>query len=403
VAQELPISPHPTLGWNFPGPVRNATRWHQIAGQAEIRYTYSGRAGIYQYLQFLKQHQLLTPEDGYVLVPAFHCPTVVDPVLHAGFRVCFYRVGRDLRTDSGDFLSKLPGASVALFIRYFGFADDYSALYEECRRSGKRIIEDCCHSFLEDSPLRLADSGADATIYSFWKLVPSEIGGGVLLPSESKEASLEWPAQRALPLNAVYKLARRLSGNLLDDIRIKTAGARNQPATTMPIPPVPAVSRSAEQAYPYDRDAATWPLPALARLVLSAVDLRGLSGTRRQNYQTLLDGLANDGNLSPVRSVLNPRDCPWGFPVLLQNRRAIDFLLRARGVPLYTFGEVLHPLLYAQHLGESGMLEVANELRDNLLVLSIHQQISSRNMARIAETANQFFRSAEADERGVRR
>jgi hypothetical protein len=46
----------------------------------------------------------------------------------------------------------------------------------------------CCHLFLAVNPLRPAYSGADATVYSFWKLVPSLAGGALMLPGEARFA-----------------------------------------------------------------------------------------------------------------------------------------------------------------------------------------------------------------------
>jgi dTDP-4-amino-4,6-dideoxygalactose transaminase len=349
----------------------------------DIRFTYSGRAGIYQYLARLRAGAGGRARST-VLVPSFHCPTVVDPALHAGYDVRFYAVDRDMRVSAADFLAKLDGdVAAAIFIAYFGFSEMDPALVAACRERGVRVIEDCAHSFLRADPMRLAESGADATVYSFWKLVPSAVGGGVLVARGAEDAP--WPAQGSPSKKDSVSRAKMLLREVIDEsreARQRTGDAVQEEEAK------PAVRKPAEEAYPYLPAVSSWRMPMSARMVLERADLATLVATRRAHYEMLANGLKANDEIVPLRPQLAPHTCPWGFAVRLHRRPERDYLLRARGVPVFTFGETLHPLLFERHPREREMLASVLELRDTTLTISIHQGLTSEQMSTVVAILN---------------
>ena len=118
-------------------PKRNA--FFSSAEASRLYYTYNGRGAIYQVLRCLPESQ-----GRSVLVPAFHCPTVVDPILRAGYRVIYYEITPDLKVDCADVLRKLSDdVAAVVLINYFGFPADIDPILADCRASGALIIEDC--------------------------------------------------------------------------------------------------------------------------------------------------------------------------------------------------------------------------------------------------------------------
>jgi len=364
--------------------------WEDLSAARRLHYTYNGRSALYQYFAAL-QRTVTHPARNVVLVPAFHCPTVVDPILHAGYEVRFYAIDEGIRVDAGDFLNKLDASVVAaLFIRYFGFGNPDRALVTACRAADVRIIEDCCHSFLAVNPLRLAYSEADATVYSFWKLVPSLVGGGLMLPREARLV----PATRltrppvADSCNRIGMLARQLLAREIELVRGALGSGTDAAAQQAK---GPAERKPAEQVYPYNPAASAWVMPRSAWRILARARLAEISAARRRNYQLLGARLEMSDELIAVRRELQPDACPWGFPVLLNRRQERDYLIRARGVPLFTFGEVLHPLLFAREALNSRMLKTARLLSDTILVFSVHQDLTVAQMEAFAAIINGFL------------
>jgi dTDP-4-amino-4,6-dideoxygalactose transaminase len=152
----------------------------------------------------------------------------------------------------------------------------------------------------------------------------------------------------------------------------------------------PAIRKPAADAYPYDVDAATWGMPRMSKTILFGANLKEVVDSRRRNYQTLSNALVSDLNISPLRRTLPDGTCPWGLPVILRRRAERDYLIRSRGVPVSTFGEVLHPLLFEQHMGEATMIDAAKFLSENVLAFAIHQGLSRADIVDYAATINAF-------------
>ena len=382
---------HPRLEWsNLSGPPA-ANAWGSLPDSNRVHMTYSGRAAIRQYLARLRQQaSARTAARTVVLVPAFHCPTVVDPVLDAGYEVRYYGIDETLNVATEDFLRKLDrSVAAAIFIRYFGMMRTDASLFAACRDAGAVVIEDCCHSFLSANPLRLADAGADATVYSFWKLLPSRVGGGALVRDTTPGPS--WPRRgRARTGDSLLHL-RTLASQLCDSPIERARRLLDRRPVALACQPVPAIRKPAAEAYPYDPDAATWGIPLTSRFILGRADLAAVVDARRRNYESLAARLVATDRFTPLRRGLPAEACPWGFPLLLARRAERDYLLRAQGVPLFTFGEVLHPSLHALHPGERRMLETAVYLANSLLVLSIHQGIEQAHIERYAAIVNEFI------------
>ena len=68
----------PVLGWRSLWP-HSATPLHNVSQLQYKAYTTSGRAALLAALR-----QLALPTGSGVLVPTYHCPTMVAPVLQAG-------------------------------------------------------------------------------------------------------------------------------------------------------------------------------------------------------------------------------------------------------------------------------------------------------------------------------
>ena len=109
--------------------------------------TTSGRAALFQALR-----ALALPAGSAVLVPTYHCPTMVAPVVHAGLRPVFYGLDEDAapRLQALD-AAALAGVRALLVAHYFGRPRSLEAERRWCDERGIALIEDCAHCFFGDS------------------------------------------------------------------------------------------------------------------------------------------------------------------------------------------------------------------------------------------------------------
>jgi len=371
-------------------PLRRRSR---SALDARISYTYDGRAAIYQVLK------ALPPKPGAcVLVPGFHCPTVVDPVLQAGHAVRYYRIKRDLTIDEHDLHMKLDGeVSAVIVIHYFGFPAKLDTVLERKQSDRFVLIEDCAHSFLQDDPPRLTGGHGDAAIYSFRKLVAMHAGGAIRLNNRSIKvptpARSLAPRQYAVMLKRMFEQACvssdlawvRQGFEYFESRRVRARRRKPRPAQSSN----PGRNDSSDP-YRFDIDLANTRLPGLSRRILDRTDLGKVARARRENYRRLAHVLRDGAFMSRVYPDLPDEVCPWVFPILVPNRDHYDHRLRKLGVPVSTFGELLHSSIHELKKGDAA-LDDARYLSDTLLMIPVHQDLGLRQVSEYAETINRFF------------
>src|SRR5262245_25154687 len=111
MTQARPLQSDPLVRFgDLTRPRRAATS--RVLGSARLHYTYNGRGAIYQLLEGIPASR-----GDSVLVPGFHCTSMIDPVLHAGYRPEFYRIKRDLSVDHDDLRRRLrPGVAAVIIV-----------------------------------------------------------------------------------------------------------------------------------------------------------------------------------------------------------------------------------------------------------------------------------------------
>jgi dTDP-4-amino-4,6-dideoxygalactose transaminase len=76
----------------------------------------------------------------------------------------------------------------------------------------------------------------------------------------------------------------------------------------------------------------------------------------------------------------------------VKNRSNYDHILRSQGVPVFTFGELLHPAVYE---ADAATLKSAHFLSDHLLMIPLHQNLDVSIMTMICRKINTFFASVD--------
>lgn len=337
--------------------------------------THSGRSALYVYASTLRRSGRLSTSRNVILAPAFHCPTVIDPLLHAGYEIRYYPVDETLRARSEEFLAALDErVAVALFIRYFGLTPAESALHKAVRQSGGRVLEDCSHSYLDGEPVGLCSSGADATTYSFYKTAPIACGGGLLLDSQDSNLEIELlPSPMREELRITADMISRTIVTQLDAFKRHIENGHDDTEAAADLQPV--VLRSAADAYPYDTTQAELRMPWLSRQLLNRVDVEVLAAARRRNFMALLRAFPASKHVRPMFSGEVGTRVPWGFPVVSEQRANIDYRIRAAGVPVFSFGETLHPHMIANAPGRTR--DEAICLSRSVFAIAIHQDITA--------------------------
>jgi perosamine synthetase len=386
-----PVAPLPSLLW--PKTVDSTAK---LLSHPGLELTFNGRGALLSAFR-----ELRAAGRSRVLLPAYHCPSVVTPALMAGLEPVFYRIDRDLRVDAEDVLRKSDDNVAAIVvIRFFGLPVDLEVL-APVRHRGVQVVEDCSHSFISDQPLRLAgDESSEYRIYSFWKIVPSGIGGALLrrdstaAPRRPASVSHRLRAYKCLAEEALVHSPNRLMSRGAQAAEQFRLSLRQKSAPKEPTAPPPTLEQG-EQYYPVDAVLAEAAMPGFAKRALKAADLREIARRRRANFHRFSLAATRLRPMQPLGGDLADGSCPWVFPVLLEGRDGLDHRLRDSGVPLHTFGLYLHSALFNSGT-DKRTLNDARFLAQRLLCLSVHQDLGPDNIDDIIDIASEQLRRAGA-------
>lgn len=292
-----------------------------------------------------------------VLLPAYHCPSMIEPFLAAGAKVALYGIDRLLRPDADSLLRFLTDDIAAvLFTHYFGFVQDLAWCQDTLRARGITIIHDCAHAWYAVPEM----PAADYAIASLPKFFAVEEGGLLVQPGESR-GHLELRRvgfRRNLSLalqsldrsrlsylrRALTRLCRRETGR-----GGKRTGS-SEPANVF------------RYYVPEQRDEA----PAvITSILLPLVATAAAADLRRSNYRYMASRLAAVRSVEVLFPQLAEHTVPYVVPVLLRGRDAQFRAIRGAGIPLYRWEELA-----------PSDCSISAKYRESLIQLPCHQDLS---------------------------
>jgi len=346
-----------------------------ILDAGNVRFVTSGRVAIALALREMG----VGPGDA-VLVPSYHCASMIEPVVWAGATPLFYRIRPDTTVDLDDIAAKHGAAGnvkALLATNYYGFHQPLPALRAFCDARGIRLLEDCAHSFLGEHAGRPLGSYGDYAIASSMKFFPVYEGGclvssrhrldGIALQSagagfEAKVLinSVEGGfAYGRLPLlRALLALPMAVKNALWGVIKARRHG--NAPALA---------PGSSDGGFGFDPAWLTKRSSLYSRTMLRLVSRRRMGELRRRNYQRLFDALSTLPGCRPLFPALPDGVYPWVFPLLCDEPQALFRQLKQAGVPVIRFGEYLWPGVDATVCANSV------ELSRRVLQFPCHQEL----------------------------
>ena len=330
----------PVLGWASFGGARRAPI-PSVLDQPHVLFTTSGRAAIGLALRALA----VAPGDK-VLVPTFHCPTMIAPVVNAGAEPLFFPIS-DTGSVDLDYLGRMDLRRVRAILaaHYFGVLQPMSRLRRFCDERGIALIEDCAHAFFGMSDGRTVGGWGDLAIASLTKFFPVSEGGcivsatrlldGFVLESrpfidelKSLANSIEMGTvhRRFSGMNALLRAAFGLEGRLRGRQQSERA-AVDDDFETIP-------------AYEFDDSVIGARIACAARWIVRSVHYARIVELRRRNYALLATLLAEIPGATPHLRALPDQAAPYVFPLRVRNAEPRYRALRVARVPLFRWDQL---------------------------------------------------------------
>ena len=359
---------------------------------ANIQYTYNGRGALYQLMRSLPA------EKGHtILLPAFHCAVIVESIVRAGYKVQFYNINWDLSVDYDDLYIKLsPDVAAIVVIHYFGFPAEIAGILALREKYNCYVVEDWAHSFLNAETVKLTGENGDAAVFSFRKLLPTYAGGALRINTNGINCDMSCSrAGLSRSIVILKRLAEEMVENSQDGIvqrafryieHKRVERKKDRDGST-------AVQNTwIDTSDTSHDDLSNVKLPWFLKAILYLSDLRSVISARQENYRIFHEHLEENKYVRKVLANVPDHVCPWAYPVWVKNREKYDVQLRDLGIPVFTFGDVLHPLVYE---GDAKLSSSVEALSKELLMLPIHQNLTRNVVRSFCEKINHFFQSLE--------
>jgi perosamine synthetase len=360
----------PILGWAaFTG--ERVTPLPGVLDAPYRRDTTSGRAAIGLALQVIG----VKPRDR-VLVPTYHCPTMIAPVVQAGAQPVFYPITGTGGADI-DWLRRgaSAGARAMLAVHYFGLPQPMAVVRAFCDANAISLIEDCAHAVFGVSDGRPVGHWGDIAIASLTKFFPVP-EGGMMVSSTRRLDELE-----LLPRGWLDELKA-----VADAIQLGTqhGGFAGLNAVLRRVYRVKNWLRRRYVPYEHANSVAShrfWSSRSAfaARWIANNVHRARIAATRRRNYAQLAARLSRLKGAHVPFPDLPDTAVPYVFPLYVDEPAASYQRLRGEGIPIFRWDELWlgTPALP----GDRGV-----EWASHIFQLGCHQDLTSNQVDAIADT-----------------
>ena len=315
-----------------------------------------------------------------VLLPAYHCPAMVEPVVWAGFSPVFYRIQADTSVDLEDVEKRIgPSSRVLLVPHYFGFPQEMGKIRAFCDRHGLLLIEDCAHAFFGESAGHPVGFHGDYAVGSAWKFFPVNEGaclvssrhrivgrslqsGGLFFELKSVLNTLEYSMEHGRlgmlndPLLRLMQCKDWLWRNLKRKAPEEMQGGGNDPASG------------------FEGGRVSQRISRFSRWVIESSSKSRIVQRRRANYLRLQSALEKMQGGRPLFATLPEKVVPHVFPFLVDRPDAVFPRLKSAGVPVIRFGEYLWKDM------ERGTCPVSEEYSRRVFQFPCHQDLAGEEV-----------------------
>lgn len=379
-APTRPIPRLPVLSWqSFSGQRRAPLPC--LLEQPGLRLSTSGRASILLAVELLG----LKPGDK-VLVPTYHCPTMIAPVVALSVEPVFYPIGAHGGAQI-EWLERQPleGVRALLAAHYFGLPQPMQDLRRWCDQHGIALIEDCAHALFGVSGSRPVGRWGDIAIGSLTKFLPVPEGGCLQVNiSNDRKLALQQPSllqqiKAAADIVHVAASHGRLTGlnSLLLGIfslrhLVKSRGKAPLVTPTPGSEGVPAADGFTLDPLLSHR-ALTWASAWVTRCTPRA----RIVERRRHHFSHLIRLLGGHQGLRPLHTELPDGAAPYVFPLWVDHPDPGYAKLRQMGIPVSRWDR-LWPGLPAIDT------DVGPTWAHHVLQLACHQDLSDDEVRAVA-------------------
>lgn len=380
-----PIPRLPVISWPYFFDRRHCNL-PAVTDTGTVTPTTSGRAAI-----AIALRSLGCKAGDRVLVPTYHCPTMVAPIVALGAEPVFYPITDKGSPELGALESQLAAGAIAVIVpHYFGQPRPMDAVRERCDRYKVALIEDCAHAFFGRAGERAIGAWGDFAIASLTKFFPVTEGGCLIQNRPQRTAIAFQPRGRAdsikvwadaIELGVVHQRIRGLNTLLGPMYRAKQRMRGSPGDRTAPPPPEPDLASSVKQAK-IDFASDALPFRHIADAAWRLVRLGGhgrIVAKRQANFNWLAQRLATLNGARPMCMDAGDDAAPYVFPLWVDDPESVYQTVRRSGVPVFRWDDRWPST--PSIAGDAG-----EEWSHHIFQIGCHQDLTQADLEWIADT-----------------
>jgi dTDP-4-amino-4,6-dideoxygalactose transaminase len=275
-----------------------------------------------------------------LMVPAYHCLSMLDPAIALGADMLLYPLHPDLSPDidrlDALFSSAAHPVTALLAAHYFGLVQNFAPLRDWCATRDITLIEDCSHVLFTETVQapRTGICGKYITA-SPYKFFTCEDGG---LLCTSDPHLLDAISTRSTAwIDEVRGIKR-----LLEEQRRPSLANTGSPSVSDRLP---LETRLAESVY---RQPSRYFIPKQAyqaalrssRWLIHHASIDNIAAARHKNYMRWLNTVTALPNCQPLYPDWPTDDVPYMFPLLIDHPDPHFFQMKQAGVPIWRWDEI---------------------------------------------------------------
>lgn len=388
-----PLSKAPVLSWRNLWP-RGEGDLPCVAELPHVATTTSGRAALLAALE-----QMKLPPGSSVLVPSYHCPTMVAPVLKAGLKPVYFPIGEDGLPQLAGFGAVNTGPVRAMFVaHYFGLPNSLKLVKQWCRERGISLVEDCAHSYFGQAgelPVGHWGDYATASLSKFFPVAEAGLLASAhhrLGPLKLQAAGLRAQFKGVLDVLEVSHRHGRLPGisHLLSPLFWLKRRGRPTPEA-VPLAADLAHSPDPEQMMTACDMGRARQAPSVAALWLhSSLPRAGIVQRRRANYAAFAHGLAQAPGSRLLSPVLPAGAAPYVCPLWVDGparAEAVYQRMRQERLPVFRWDQVWPGT-------PADSQDAGPRWNRQMLQLLCHQDLRPQDVAHVLAVTQRLLRTA---------
>jgi dTDP-4-amino-4,6-dideoxygalactose transaminase len=365
-----------------------------MLGMPEMRFTTSGRASI-----LLAVEALGIGRGDRVLLPTYHCPTMVSPTVERGAVPLFYPIDeRGSPMLAWLQAQDLRGVRALLVVHLFGLPQPMAVLRRWCDEKHIALIEDCAHALFGRSGERDIGRWGDVAIGSLTKFLPLPEGGCLVVNSGARSPALR-PCSATAQVKAAVDILEvgarhgRLAG--LNAViawplaALRGLRRRRQKPAASTNTDTAAVADADPDSFALDVTLAHRSLSRASRWIAEMLPRERIVLRRRQRYAQLAERLAGHAGLRALLPALPPDCAPYVFPLWVAEPDPGYAELRRLEMPVSRW-DWLWPGVPAL-AGDHGLA-----WSHHVLQLSCHQDLTDTDLDRLVDTLLRLYAAAPA-------